>query len=376
MPSIPALRIWSWLHTWSSLICTVFLLLLCITGLPLIFHDEIDEILNPSAWQPANPDGPLLDLDHMLAVGLAARPGEVPLYLSFDMDRPVLNLTTAPVADAAGNAMHMASYDRTSGEVVPPAAVGESVMEFLLQLHTDLFLGLPGMLFLATMGLLFVVAIVSGLVLYGPFMRRRHFAEVRSGSPRHLWLDGHNLLGAVTVAWALVVGLSGVVNALEKPLLDQWRESETAALLSEHAVAMPTTGRASLDRAVMNAVAALPEQRLQFVAFPGSAYSTPAHYAIYLHGRSALTRHLITPVLVHAGSGEVVGVRSLPWYLTVLSLSRPLHFGDYGGLGLKLVWALLTMATIAVLVSGLLLWLAKKRAIRTLDGVPVAGGVA
>jgi len=45
-------------------------------------------------------------------------------------------------------------------------------MEFLLQLHTDLFLGLPGMLFLGAMGLMLVVALVSGVMLYAPFMRR------------------------------------------------------------------------------------------------------------------------------------------------------------------------------------------------------------
>ena len=33
------------------------------------------------------------------------------------------------------------------------------VMHFILQLHTDMFLGLPGMLFLGVMGLLFVIAI-------------------------------------------------------------------------------------------------------------------------------------------------------------------------------------------------------------------------
>ena len=39
------IRIWSKVHTWTSLISTVFLLLLCITGLPLIFHHEIDHLL-------------------------------------------------------------------------------------------------------------------------------------------------------------------------------------------------------------------------------------------------------------------------------------------------------------------------------------------
>lgn len=38
-------RVWSVVHTWTSLISTVFLLLLCLTGLPLIFHHEIDELL-------------------------------------------------------------------------------------------------------------------------------------------------------------------------------------------------------------------------------------------------------------------------------------------------------------------------------------------
>ena len=37
--------IWSVVHTWTSLISTLFLLLLCLTGLPLIFHHEIDEPL-------------------------------------------------------------------------------------------------------------------------------------------------------------------------------------------------------------------------------------------------------------------------------------------------------------------------------------------
>ncbi|MDF3626071.1 PepSY domain-containing protein [Brytella acorum] len=35
------LRRWVWIHKWTSIISTVFLLILCTTGLPLIFGDEI-----------------------------------------------------------------------------------------------------------------------------------------------------------------------------------------------------------------------------------------------------------------------------------------------------------------------------------------------
>ena len=37
-----AVRAWYLVHKWTSLVCTLFLLMLCLTGLPLIFHDEIE----------------------------------------------------------------------------------------------------------------------------------------------------------------------------------------------------------------------------------------------------------------------------------------------------------------------------------------------
>ena len=55
----------------------------------------------------------------------------------------------------------------------------------------------------------------------------------------------------------------------------------------------------------------------------------------------------------------------MPWYCKVLALSQPLHFGNYGGLPLKLLWAALTTLTIVVLASG---WYAVvPRQMRALD---------
>lgn len=353
---------WSWVHTWSSLISTAFLLMLCVTGLPLIFHDEIDAALNPDAWEPANPEGQHLDLDQILAVSLENRPGEVPIFMSFDIDRPVVNVTTGASADVPSSKMHFASFDLTSGHLVPPADVGETVMEFILQLHSDMFLALPGMLFLGLMGFMGLVAVVSGVVLYAPFMRRQDFGVLRKQrSKRVKWLDYHNFFGVVTVAWVLVVTATGVINTLETPLIDAWRDRELGHLIAENSNTTVAEQRASLDAAVKQAVLAAPDMTLQFVAFPGSSYSTPAHYAIFLHGDTPLTEHLITPVLVEANSGQVAGLKQMPWYTKALSLSRPLHFGDYGGLTLKIIWAILDLLLIIVLLSGLYLWWKKHR---------------
>jgi uncharacterized iron-regulated membrane protein len=54
-------------------------------------------------------------------------------------------------------------------------------------------------------------------------------------------------------------------------------------------------------------------------------------------------------------------MRAMPLYVSALFISQPLHFGDYGGMPLKIIWALLDLASIAVLGSGLYLWLGRRR---------------
>lgn len=354
------IRAWSWTHKWSSLISTLFLLMLCVTGLPLVFTHELDEVLLHEPWRPASPDGPLLNLDQVLGAALARHPGEIPAFMSFDEDRPVVNVTSrAP--DAPAGQYTFEPIDQTSGAVAPQVA-GHPVMEFLLQLHTDMFLGLPGMLFLGLMGLMLVVALVSGVVLYAPFMRRLPFGTVRaSKAARTRWLDYHNLLGVVTLAWVLVVGTTGVVNTLATPIIAYWKDTALKDLTAAYDAPAPAGQRASLDAAVKRAQAALPGMKLQFVAFPGSTYSTDHHYAVFFHGDTPLTTHMTTPALIDARTGELAAVAAMPWYVKTLSLSQPLHFGDYGGLALKIIWALLDLATIVILISGLYLWLAKRR---------------
>jgi uncharacterized iron-regulated membrane protein len=97
------------------------------------------------------------------------------------------------------------------------------------------------------------------------------------------------------------------------------------------------------------------------VAFPGSSYSTLRHDNVFMRGGTALTGRLVRPVLVDAGSGQLTGSRELPWHATALLLSQPLHFGDYGGMPLKILWALLDLVTIVVLCSGLYLWATRRQ---------------
>ena len=84
-------RRWAWVHKWSSLVCTVFMLLLCVTGLPLIYHHEIDHALGNAIEAPAMPaDTPKASLDDVIAAGKALYPNKVAMYLSQEADEPAI----------------------------------------------------------------------------------------------------------------------------------------------------------------------------------------------------------------------------------------------------------------------------------------------
>ena len=210
------------------------------------------------------------------------------------------------------------------------------------------------------MGVLLLVSLASGVVLYAPFMRKLVFGEVRhERAPRIRWLDLHNLLGIVTLVWALVVGATGVVNTWAELVVAHWQNDQLATLVAADrgAATVPENERAAVQAALQAAHARVPGTQVAFIAFPGTVFSSPHHWTFFMRGATPLTSRLLQPVLVDARSAAVTAAPALPWYLAALLLSQPLHFGDYGGLPMKLLWALLDLATIVVLGSGLYLWL-------------------
>ena len=337
--------------------------MLCLTGLPLVFHEEIDSAFSDEPEATASHatgfnDTALLNIDDVLDKALAQRSGDVPLYMSFDIDRPVVNVTTGSSSSVADSEMSFFPIDRRNGDIIASEVAGkQGVMDFILRLHTDMLMDLPGMLFLGLMGFLFVIALISGLILYAPFMARLHFGEIRwQRNPRAKWTDYHNLIGIVTITWALVVSTTGIINTLTAPITEIWQANELDIGNAANSGSAYTGELASIDAALATARNAASNKFVQFIAFPGVAYSNDQDMAIFMQGETELTKSMLTIVLVNAKSGELEDVQDMPWYMKTLLYSQPLHFGDYGGLPMKIIWAIFDLALIFLLGTGLYLW--------------------
>lgn len=117
----------------------------------------------------------------------------------------------------------------------------------------------------------------------------------------------------------------------------------------------------SIDEAVATTRRALSQMEITSVTLPNPVDSSPRHYVVWTRGKTPVTSKLFTPALVDAETGKLTIAKGLPWYLRALEVSRPLHFGDYGGMPLKILWALFDLALSVVLVSGLYLWLSRRK---------------
>jgi uncharacterized iron-regulated membrane protein len=367
-----SLRRWGFVHKWTSLICTLFMLLLCITGLPLIFHEEIDDLLH-SQVKPAEvaADAPLADLDHLLANAITNAPGQVPHFLIWDRDDPnAMFVSVGPSITSDPSKNLLIRMDAHTGAYLDAPDVTGRFTYIMLKLHTDMFAGLPGKLFLGLMGILFCVAVISGIVVYAPSMRKLSFGTYRAGRTRVVrWLDVHNLAGILLVAWTLVVGFTGVINTWADLVLKMWQYGQLAEMTAQYRDRSVPAKLTSVNAAVEVAAHAVPGMTPSFVAFPGSIFSSKSHYAVFLRGSTPLTSRLLKPALVDAETGALTDSRDMPWYVSTLFISQPLHFGDYGGMPLKILWALLDVLTIIILVTGVYLWVRRRRAGVSVDRV-------
>lgn len=364
MATARSFRIWAFVHTWTSVISMVFMLMLCVTGLPLIFHDEIDDLFEERVVAPLLPaDVKAKSIDEVIAAAKRLRPSDHVLFVNWREDTPsvaVVAMSEKPIP--VPGMLHRLQMDVRTLTVLGEDPAHFGVMDIILKIHKDMYLGLPGELFLGFMGLILVVAIVSGVVIYAPFMRRLEFGTIRHQlSPRATWLDLHNLMGVVTIVWLLVVGFTGTMNTLAIPLYDLWR-GQTLPILLKPYLGMPVATAAGIDEAIAGVRKRLPGTIVTSVTMPTSGrFGSPQHVVVWTKGSTPLTARLFTPVLVTMDGKWNVVVPDMPWYLRALQTSRPLHFGDYGGLPLKVLWALLDVIAIVVLVSGIYLWFAKRK---------------
>jgi len=146
------------------------------------------------------------------------------------------------------------------------------------------------------------------------------------------------------------------MNEFSKPLSAIWRTAESSKFQNKDGRPLTRSQSSPAEQVLNNVRSAQPYSNVhEAIIFPSKTFNNPNHFLVWSNGRTPLTHRLFSAVFVDARSGQVASISPMPLQLRILQLSRPLHFGDYGGLPLKILWACLDVIAMLVLISGILL---------------------
>ncbi|QEC53014.1 putative iron-regulated membrane protein [Anseongella ginsenosidimutans] len=354
------------IHHWAGLYTGILIGVLSLTGAIAVFIPEIDAFIkkvhynavsSPSATGRPEfsrslsgllqkyPDLKSLSVEIPEQVGEA---GEINLFVPTEEG----NHTLAFFVDM-GN-------DRVLGSRIHQ----NSLANYMRQMHVRLYDGYWGRQLVGLGGVALTVLVVTGLLIYGNFMKRQAFPKIRKGRGQRIaWADWHKILGIGALAFNLVIALTGAWLGLQPVLMD-WLNMKIPNAYSAEVVMEAGHDReltVNWDQAFATAHQAFPELQISqaspsvngsaTITFRGSIRGT-------LYERRAnvlvLSKKTLEPVYKY-------DVREQPAAHKFFYLQEALHFGDFGGLALKLLYAILGLVSGFLSISGFVVYLCRTR---------------
>ena len=361
------------IHQWVSLICALFLLLLTLTGLPLLFRNEIN------AWNTVNlpPRGEPVALSEIWA-GLPQGTAEVSqafptkeiLAVTPDGEDGTLYFRVKERGGKASRAhMRMGGeqimYDVRTGAVFDRkdrVYRSEAVQEFMHTMHIlHVRLGMEegGRDFLAAMCVLAVISIVSGVYLYLPMMKTLAFGTRRRRSSRVFWSDWHKLTSIFAGTWAVLMCVSGVFIVLYSVGMRDYQRTAHARAAEHFVVQTQDAPQISAEEAYARIAAEFPQKDVISMRLPTA---DSAYYVFQIAEPTVRPTDfaLGTQVYLAAGGGEPLLV-PVPAWLTMAPFFLNMHIHNHELTAEKIFWALLILMTAAMIVTGIVLWLTRWR---------------
>jgi uncharacterized iron-regulated membrane protein len=317
------------IHKYTGFIFAAYLIVVCVSGaVLLLLENAIPEFRDyPSLRVPAGPHK--ASLDAMLASVESAHPGKR-VYHVLESCEPGCSYDFS-MQD--GGRRLDALVDPYSGRVLETVVWQNTAVGELYALHGSLYAGDAGETINATAGLSLVVLGVTGLWLWPGWRRFRWTA-----------FQVHTTTGVIAAAFLLVWACSAAAQVF-------WPDPP------EPIPSLTGTARAMrLDSLVPRAAAALPGDVTM----------------IYPPDRGVVVVRKRVPgdpdpygysyVVVDASTGALVQIydaRRFPFLWKLRTAAYAVHIGSYGGIPLRLVYAIAGCAPAVLFVSAFFMWLRK-----------------
>jgi len=362
-PDLPARLVARMLsaHAGIGVVLGALLYIVSLSGVLIVFHAEF------ARWE--QPDAPEM---HTVTPDLAARAAQTVFdYAVAEDGAPASVQVFLPTASSPRLA---AGYGDSYWFITPDGALADPIdhgfSEFLIDLHY--YLHLPSTLGLIVVGLLGVMmlALVASGFLAHPRVLRDAFRTARGGNAQLSLADRHNRLSVWAAPFHIMMPLTGAALGL------------AGIVATALAVTQPGEDASSLFDSIFGAsvtqtapAGALPDvaQAIRAVdATYGEAGLYPWIVQIDSPGQDGQSLQMIVDApqrlifgeyIQFSPDGQIIGKTGLEdggFGQQAAASIYNLHFGNWAGLPMKLVYVALGLALCVVCASGVQLWLLKR----------------
>ncbi len=346
-------------HAAIGLLASSLLYIICLTGTLTVFYEEWQRIEQPGAPELAaiGPD----QVQAAVAAVLASekgKPGTTHLYVHL----PVEALPRATVTTD-----HQAVHLDGRGSVAGPEE--NAWADFLLLLHDTLTLpSTLGLIVVGALGAMMLALSVTGVLAHPRIFRDAFRLRARHDGGVGL-ADWHNRLGVWTLPFAVAIAFTGATIGLGT-LAGYGLASRYYGGDIEKAYAPIFGGEGKADERPAGVPDVATPLRYMARHFPGAA-----PYYVIIHDPLTAGQH-VQIVAAHSRRliyGETYNFDARGRFhgnagLSDGSLGQQaaastynLHFGNYGGLPVKIVYFVLGLALTAIVATGTYIWLGKRR---------------
>lgn len=385
------LRVYQSLHTWTGICAGILLFIGFFGGALTMFKQPLER------WVSA-PSAPIAALapqqmDTVVREVLARHPAarkEFTLHVQRNEANP------APVswsASEGGRELHLDAMRWQASMGVDGSLQAQEVRPSLFGELVDLLHrtgGIPGHLgdeylggyLMGVAGVLYFLALVSGVILLLPTLVKDFFALRQGKNRKRFWLDAHNVVGIASLPFHIVISLTVIVFAFH----DQFYDGLQEVVYGERKMWVRPSGAPGPGdvRKLMPASALV--QRVQQEA-PGFAVTEllymdveskrPLVRAGVAHEGYVVRGAVSGYVLLEPYTGQVLNTSMLPTksdtWSAIVAPFFSLHFGSFGGDWMRWVYFVFGLSGAFLFYSGNLLWVEKRRKnqLRGQEALPV-----
>ncbi len=345
------------LHSWTGLFTGLFILLMSLSGSLLVFHEELDGLQLPAIETTAGKG--LLTIDSVYRI--IHRKYTNARISNLQLARSVNQPYVFSIYDAAyqkGKTVQQIFLHPQNGNKLltrgGSSDIRHNFMSWLAALHNSFHLNKKGEWLLGFFGILFILNLITGMVLFRKkiipvlLFRKRMFTKTNL----------HQLVGTYALIFNLLIAITGVWMQRYVFKKDFYTTQPTYVSVWKSSPALYV----NIDSALNIAKKAYPEFTAYVVYFDQSKKSLTAVYGSRA-GNAFIHSKKFADVLFLDSSGTVAKtafVNNIDADSRYDIINSQVHFGKFGGLSVKIAYALLGLSGGALGISGLLLWLRRK----------------